>query len=110
MAQSLASIPYIGEAGGLRDWESPAFGAEIPPIAIWSWHPVAPAISTQQPPQQRQASQGAATRITQVLTAWRAAENRLQGLLEASPMRTIVRSEVERLRAEYQRLFALAIR
>lgn len=94
MAQSLASIPYIGEAGGLRDWESPG------------WRPVAPARSAQQP----QTALGAATRISQVLTAWRAAENRLQGLLEASPMRILVRSDIERLRAEYQRLFALAIR
>jgi hypothetical protein len=106
MAQSLATIPYVGEAGGLREWPTPAHAGEIPSMEIWSWTPVAP---TRPEPQVR-ANPGAAPKITQVLAAWRAAEHLLQDLLEASPMRTLARSEVARLRAEYQRLFAQAIR
>lgn len=48
--------------------------------------------------------------VAQVLGAWRAAERQLQGLLEASPMRTRVTARVARLRAEYHRLVAQALR
>jgi len=106
MAQSLASIPWVGEAGGLPDWESPGYAGEISSIEIWSWRPIAPV----KPLAPAQAKPEAPPKITQVLADWRAAEHRLQDLVEASPMRTLVRSDIARLRAEYQRLFALALR
>jgi hypothetical protein len=102
MAQSQVNI---GQSGPLA-WESSGYAGEIPSSEIWRWSPVAP--GSPEPP--AQTNPGAATKITQVLVAWRAAESRLQDFLEASPMRTLARSEVARLRAEYQRLFALAIR
>jgi hypothetical protein len=48
--------------------------------------------------------------MSQLLDRWRAAERRLDDLVEASPLRTMVRSEIARLKAEYQRLFARANR
>ena len=45
-----------------------------------------------------------------VLASWRAAERRLANLLEASPMRTLVRAEVARLRAEYHQIFEERVR
>jgi hypothetical protein len=48
--------------------------------------------------------------MAQLLATWRAAERQLENLVEASPMRTLVRSQTAQARAEYQRLFALALR
>ena len=106
MAQSLGIVPYVGEAGGLRDWDVSADVTEIRSIEMWSWRPVAPTL----PESPADHYLGAARRITAVLTAWRAAELRLQDQLEESPVRTQVRSDIAKLRAEYQRLFAKARR
>ena len=43
--------------------------------------------------------------VAQLLAAWRSAERQLGELIEASPMRTLVRAEVARLRADYHRVF-----
>ena len=71
--------------------------ADMPAVGTWGTPPTAPEL-----PQQ--------LAISHVLDSWRAAERRLDGLVEASPLRTLTLSEVARLRAEYQRLFARALR
>ena len=71
--------------------------ADMPAVAIWAERLTAPEL-----PQQ--------LAISRVLDSWRAAERLLDGLIEASPMRTLILSEVARLRTEYQRLFARALK
>ena len=86
MAQSQLSAHALGEAGGAAHWSAsqPSFtGVTKAPARI---------------------------DIPQVLSAWRAAERQLAAHIEASPMRSLIQSEITRLRAEYQRLFAQANR
>jgi hypothetical protein len=105
MAQSQLSAPSLGEAGGAGHWDSTGTVDEQP-IDVWSRLPGAhtsetPAAATEGP---------LGTSIGQVLSAWRAAERQLDALVEASPMRFVVLSDIARLRAEYQRLVAQAMR
>ena len=105
MAQSQVTTPSVGALGGAAPWDYVG-GFNEQALDIWSRLPATPisqpsAAVTQKP---------ARTEIPQVLAAWRAAERRLADHIEASPVRLAVLSEIARLRAEYQRLFAQAMR
>lgn len=105
MAQSQVIATWMGEAGGSAHWEpSGAVGEQ--PLDIWSRLPDQSVV--QQPIASTHQAQE--LEIAHVLSAWRAAERQLDDLVEASPMRFVVLSEIARLRAEYQRLFAQAMR
>lgn len=105
MAQSQVTIPTVGASGGTAPWDYVGgFGEQA--LNIWSRLPATPVSQpsttvTQKPER---------TDIPHVLSAWRAAERRLADHSEASPMRFAVLSEIARLRAEYQRMFAQAMR
>lgn len=105
MAQSQLTAPWPGEAGGIANWDSTGSVGEQP-LDIWSQLPqtpvAQPSIAVAETPDR--------TDIAHVLSAWRAAERRLDEHIEASPMRSLIQSEIARLRAEYQRLFAQAMR
>ena len=104
MAQSQVSAPALGDAGGSALWDSP--GVLVEPLDIWSRLPTTPLTQ----PSATVADTRDRTEIGQVLTAWRAAERQLDEHIEASPMRALIQSEIVRLRAEYQRLFAQKVR
>lgn len=105
MAQSQVAAPSLGDASGSGLWESPGAVGEQP-LDIWARLPMPratqPSIAVTVAPDR--------TDISQVLSAWRAAERQLDEHLEASPIRALIQSEIARLRAEYQRLFAHKVR
>ncbi len=105
MAQMELSPPSLSDVGGSTQWERSGAVGESP-IDIWSRLP------TSRAPQPTMTVTRATnqTDVEHVLAAWRAAERRLHDLVGASPLRTMVRTEVARARAEYHRLFALAMR
>ncbi len=105
MAQSQVTTPPLGAPGGAAPWDYVG-GVGEHSIDIWSPLPQTPVA---QPPS-TVARKPDHAEIGHVLTEWRAAERRLEDLGEASPMRFAVLSEISRLRAEYQRLFAQAVR
>lgn len=101
MAQSHPSAPAPGQAGAEAHWE-PVGSQGDEPASIWSQTPpppvMRPSIAVTESPVD--------TDLAQVLSEWRAAERRLDEHIEASPMRSLLQSEIARLRAEYQSLFA----
>jgi hypothetical protein len=103
MAQSQVTAPELGDAGGSALWESRGAVDEAP-LDLWSRPPTVPL--TQLSTTIAQAP--ARTDIGQVLAAWRAALRQLEEHIEASPMRPVNRAEIDRLRAEYHRLFTQA--
>jgi hypothetical protein len=105
MAQSPVSSTQVQPGLG-QDWgiSSVGTGASWADISDW------PRMARAAPLSSGATNPRARAEIAQVLAAWRAAERRLQDLLEASPMRIMVSSEIAKLRAEYQRLFARAMR
>jgi hypothetical protein len=105
MAQSQVTVPTVGAPGGAAPWDYVGgFGEQA--LEIWSRLPATP---VSQPPA-AVTQKLERTDIPHVLSAWRAAERRLADHIEASPMRSAVLSEIARLRAEYQRLFAQAMK
>lgn len=105
MAQPELSAPFLGDIGRATHWE-PIGAVGEPPIDIWSRltkrHGSAPSTEIRLTPAHAQ--------IANVLSRWRAAEMLLADHIEASPMRSLLQSEIARLRLEYQRLFAQALR
>jgi hypothetical protein len=104
LAQSQLTVLSLGEGGGAGYWE-PTDAVGVQTIEIWSRLP-----SRQpSPPSLNVVLRPARTDIGHVLAEWRAAQGRLDEHIEASPMRSFIESEISRLRAEYHRLFALAL-
>lgn len=105
MGQSELSAPSLGEVDRATHWE-PSGSVGEPAIDIWSRLP------TPQADQPTMTASRAANRasIEHVLSAWRAAERQLGEEIEASPARSLIQAEIARLRLEYQRLFAQALR
>src|SRR5688572_8307262 len=103
MAQSQVSAPALGDAGGSAHRESPGAVSEQP-LDIWSRPPTTPLAQ----PSANVVRTPDQTDIGNVLSAWRAAVRQLDEHLEASPMRSVIQAEIDRLRAEYHRLFTQA--
>lgn len=101
MAQSQLAAGSLGDSDGSALWESPGSVGEQPPD-IWSRLPT----TSLNQPSTTIAHEPDRTAIGPVLAAWRAAERQLDEHIEASPMRALIQSEIARLRAEYQLLFA----
>jgi len=103
MAQSQVTAPALGDASGSALWDSPRVAGEQP-LDIWSRLPTVPLTQ----PSTTVAHTPVRTDIGQVLSAWRTAVRQLDEHIEASPMRSVIQAEIDRLRAEYHRLFTQA--
>lgn len=103
MAQMELSALSLGDVGRAPQWE-PSGAVGESPIDIWSRLPTPQAAQ----PTMTVTRATYQTSIEHVLSAWRAAERQLDEYIEASPMRSLIQSEIARLRLEYQRLFAQA--
>lgn len=103
MAQSQVTAPALGDASGSALWDSPRVAGE-PPLDIWSRLPTVPLTQ----PSTTVAHTPVRTDIGQVLSAWRAAVRQLDEHIEAGPVRSAIKAEIDRLRVEYHRLFTQA--
>ena len=103
MAQSQVTAPALGDASGSALWDSPRVAGE-PPLDIWSRLPTTrlalPSPTLEHKPDP--------TEIGLVLAAWRAAVRQLDEHIEAGPLRSAIKAEINRLRVEYHRLFTQA--
>lgn len=102
MAQSQLSAPPAGQAGAAAHWE-PAEAQRQQPSDPWTRTPAAPAAR----PPVAVAVTPEDSNPVQVLAEWRAAERQLHEHTEANPMRALLQAQVDRLRAQYHRLFTL---
>ena len=105
MAESQVTTSSVSALGGAAPWVYEG-GVDEQPIDIWSRLRPAPVdtpptIVIERPDR---------TEMSRVLAAWRASERSLEDHIETSPMRTLIRAEIDRLRARYQWLFTQAMR
>jgi hypothetical protein len=93
----------LGDAGAPAHWETPGVAGEEP-LDIWSRLSTTPLTQ----PSTTVAPRPDRTEIGLVLSAWRAAVRQLDEHIEAGPIRSAIQAEIDRLRAEYHRLFTQA--